>query len=225
MNILLSEYQSLLAGAAITVGLIINLLWIGLFLGLFLAILEVYGNNVISWFSTLIQKILRGVPPIVLLILGYFGITTLIELPSFWVAVIVLGIISASYQSQIFRGAIQAIETEQILAARSIGMGTLQAILYIIIPQAIRLAIGAWTNEFASASKTTSLAYSIGVLEILRRGRFIISYSHGNAMLIYCTVAVFYFIIIRAGNTILYRLENKLSIPGFEIRAKTKERL
>ena len=141
MNILLSEYQSLLAGAAITIGLIMGLLCIGVFLGLSLAIVEVYGNRVISWLSTLIQKILRGVPPIVLLILGYFGITSLIDLPSFWVAVMVLGIISSSYQSQIFRGAIQAIESGQVLAARSIGMSKLQAILFIIIPQAIRLAI------------------------------------------------------------------------------------
>jgi len=96
MDILLSEYQSLLAGAGITIGLIIGLLCIGLSLGLTMAIVEVYGHKVISWLSTLIQKILRGIPPLVLLLLGYFGITSLIDLNSFWVAVIVLGTVSSS---------------------------------------------------------------------------------------------------------------------------------
>lgn len=103
-------------------------------------------------------------------------------------------------------------------AAQAIGLSRLRAIRFIILPQALRLVIGPWTNIFTMEVKDISLAYSIGVLELLRRGRFIITYSRGNAMLIYTTVAIFYFIIARFGNSLLYRLEDKLWLPGFERR-------
>ena len=198
--------------------LAIGLLSLGLILGLVLAALEVYGNRFLSILATGIQKIIRGIPALVLLMLGFFGITSVIDISPIWVAILVLGLRSAAYQSQIFRGAIQSIDVGQMEAAKAIGMSKRKAIQYIIVPQVLKLSIGPWTNEFSAEVKDTSLAYAIGVLEILRRGRFIINYSHGNAMLIYCVIAIFYFIVTRTGNSILYRIEKRISVPGFERR-------
>ncbi len=222
MDILVSEFGSLLQGALIVIEIAACHLTLGLIFGLVLAVGQVYGNKFISITASVIQNIIRGVPALVILLLAYFGLTYFVDMSPVMVAIIGLGVRSAAYQSQVFRGGMQAIEHGQVDAALSIGMSQIQAIRYIILPQALRLCIGPWTNIFNAEIKDVSLAYSIGVLEILKRGRFIIRYTHGNSMLIYCTIALFYFVIVRIGNTILYRLEKKLWIPGFERRADTK---
>jgi polar amino acid transport system permease protein len=99
------------------------------------------------------------------------------------------------------------------------GMTRIQGIWHVVIPQAIRLAIGPWSNEFASETKDTSLAYVVGVVEIMRRSRYIISYTYGNALLIYGIVALVYLILTRTGNAFLYWLEDRLWVPGFERRS------
>ena len=218
MHILLNEYASLLHGGLIVIELAAGLLTIGFFMGLVLAGMEVYGSRPVSFIATATQKTIRGIPALVMLMLGYFGVTAFVDMDPLWVAMLVLGIRSSAYQSQLFRGAIQSIGSSQMDAARAIGMSKMKALRYIIIPQALRLSIGPWTNEYSAEVKDTSLAYAIGVLDILRRGRFIINYSRGNALLIYCAIAIFYFVIIRAGNMVLYRLERKLAVPGFERR-------
>jgi len=218
MGILIDEYRSLLTGAWIVIEIAACHLTIGFILGLILASAQVFGNRFISFTASTIQNIIRGIPALVILLLAYFGLTKLIDMSPIVVAIIGLGIRSSAYQSQVFRGGLKAIDRGQLEAALSIGMSKVQAIRYIIMPQALRLCIGPWTNIFNAEVKDVSLAYSIGVLEILKRGRFIIRYTHGNSMLIYCTIALFYFVLVRIGNTVLYRLEDRLWIPGFERR-------
>ena len=224
MQILLKEFPSLLQGALLVIEIAAGHLALGFLLGLVLAAMEVYGGKSISLLGRTIQKVLRGIPALVLLMLMYFGLTRVVDMSPTVIAIVALGLRSAAYQSQVFRGGIKAIESEQMEAALSIGMGKLKAIRRIILPQALRLVIGPWSNIFTMEVKDVSLAYSIGVLEILRRARFIIRYTHGNAMLLYCIIALFYFIIVRLGNTFLYRLEGKLWIPGFERRGSTETR-
>jgi len=224
MQILLKEFPSLLQGALLVIEIAAGHLALGFLLGLVLAAMEVYGGKSISLLGRTIQKVLRGIPALVLLMLMYFGLTRIVDMSPTVIAIVALGLRSAAYQSQVFRGGIKAIESGQMEAALSIGMGKLKAIRRIILPQALRLVIGPWSNIFTMEVKDVSLAYSIGVLEILRRARFIIRYTHGNAMLLYCMIALFYFIIVRLGNTFLYRLEGKLWIPGFERRGSTETR-
>jgi len=213
-NVLSGEAPYLLKGLLITIELLVGLLILGFVGGLFLAIVEVYGGRFVSKLAAFIQRALRAIPALVLLFLAYYALS----LPPLFTAIIALGLRSSAYQSQIFRGSIQAIKSGQMLAARSMGMTRFQGIWYVVIPQAIRLAIGPWSNEYASETKDTSLAYVIGVVEIMRRSRYIISYTYGNALLIYGIVALVYLVITRGGNAVLYWLESKLRVPGFEKR-------
>ena len=154
-------------------------------------------------------------PAVVLLFLFFYRLPNTFS--PFIVATFALGLRSAAYQSQIFRGAIQAIRSGQMLAARALGMGKVKAIWCIIIPQALRLAIGPWSNEFASELKDTSLAYTIGVVELLRRAKYIVSYTYGDgALVVYGVCALMYLILVRIGNMVLYRLESRFAMPGFE---------
>lgn len=214
-TVLTGEAPYLLKGLLVTIQLLVGLLSLGLVGGVLLAVAEVYGGRVFSTLAILIQRGLRAIPALVLLFLSYYAI----DLPPLLISIVALGMRSSAYQSQIFRGAIQSIKSGQLMAARSMGMSRLQGIWYVVLPQAVRLAIGPWSNEYASETKDTSLAYVVGVVEIMRRSRYIISYTYGNALLIYGIIALVYFFLTRAGNALLYWLEDKLWVPGFERRS------
>jgi polar amino acid transport system permease protein len=221
MDVLLKELPSLLQGALLVIEIAAGHLALGFVLGLILVVMQVYGSKPISLLGFAIERILRGVPALVILMLTYFGLSGILRVSSVVIAILALALRSAAYQSQVFRGGIKAIESGQMEAALSIGMSRLKAVWRVILPQAIRLVIGPWSNIFTMEVKDVSLAYSIGVLEVLKRARFIIRYTHGNALLLYGLIAVFYFLLTRAGNMLLYRLEAKLWIPGFEKRGQT----
>lgn len=99
------------------------------------------------------------------------------------------------------------------------GLSKPKIIYYIVIPQMIRLSIGPWTNEFASELKDTSLAYVVGVVEIMRNAKYIIAYTYGNSAAVYLFVGVLYFALTRIGTYLFYRLEESLWVPGFEKRS------
>jgi polar amino acid transport system permease protein len=209
----------LLDGLAIALQLLVALLALGIVLGLAIALVEVYAHWSLRVAGMVFERVFRGIPAVVLLLLFYYGVTDFVEMSSFAAAVFALGLRSTAYQSQIFRGAIQSVPPGQMMAARAMGMGRLKAIAYIVLPQALRHSIGPWTNEFSSELKATSLAYVIGVVELTRQGKYIISSTQGNVLFVFAVVALLYFVVNRAGNWALYRLEGHLAVPGFERRA------
>lgn len=221
LETILSQMPHLLLGLWIALQLLACLLALGLVLGLGLALMEVYGHWTLRWFGILFERVFRGIPAIVLLLLFYFGVTDFVEIGSFTAAVLALGLRSAAYQSQIFRGSILSVPPSQMVAARAMGMSQPMAVRDIILPQALRLSIGPWTNEFSSEMKATSLAYVIGVVELTRQAKYIISNTQGNILVVFTVVAAMYFIANRLGNWSLYRLEKRLAVPGFEQREET----
>lgn len=217
---LLKEFPYLLKGVLVALELLIAFMSLGFVIGIVLSVTEVYGNRWSSMLAVMIERFFRGVPAVVLLFLFYYGLSDIYNISSFTAATLALGFRTAAYQSQIFKGAIQTVGSGQMEAARAIGMSKFQAIWSIIFPQALRFGIGPWSNEFASELKDTSLAYTIGVVELLRRAKYIVSYTYGNALIVYGFCAILYLILVRSGNTILYRIESKLQMPGFEMRRK-----
>ena len=215
-EIILSQMPYLLGGLWVAIKLLVSLLAIGFVLGLGLAVTEVYGNWIFRWCGVVFERIFRGIPEIVLLLLFFYGIGDFYPIDPFAAATLALGLRSTAYQSQIFRGVIQSVPHGQMSAARAMGMTKTQAIRYIILPQALRQSIGPWTNEFSSELKATSLAYVIGVVELTRQGRYIISSTQGNILIVFGVVALMYFIVNWIGNRALYGLEKKLAVPGFE---------
>ena len=131
----------LLQGSLVTMALVVGAMGLGLVLGVILAVGLVYGSPYIRTVFNLYVWFFRGVPLLVLLFLFYFGLFTLvgINISAFSAAVIVLGLISAAYQSQIFRGGILSLPEGQLKAARALGMSDTKAIFFIILPQALRL--------------------------------------------------------------------------------------
>ena len=222
INLIWQGLPSLLSGTLVTITLTIYFLALGFILGILLALGRVYGSNFLKLLIIRpFERFFRAVPALVLLFLFYFGSSFFqVEISAFMAAILAMGLRSAAYQSQIFRGAIQSIGEGQMKAARSIGMNIFQSIRYIILPQALRLSIPSWANEYAVVLKDSSLAYAVGVTELLRQGRYIVARTFGNALLIYTVCALIYFILVFAGNQILKLMEEKYKIPGYEIKTK-----
>ena len=113
---------------------------------------------------------------------------------------------------EILRGALLAVGGGQMTAARAIGMSRLQSIRYIILPQALRLAIPPWSNEVSIVLKDSSLVYALGVPEILRRAQQL-SATTQQPFLAYGTAALIYFVLVFATNRGLDYLSERTKLP------------
>lgn len=206
----------MLQGSLVTIAVVAGAMSLGLFMGIPLAAGQVYGGawtrrlvNVYVWFF-------RGVPLLVLLFLFYFGLFSFLEinLSAFTVAVIVLGLISAAYQSQIFRGAILALPEGQMKAARALGMSDFKAVFFIILPQALRLSIPGWSNEYSIVLKDSAVTYALGVAEIMARTHFVATRTYQHLPL-YIAAGIIYLVLTYAGTKSLRILEERFRIPGY----------
>ncbi|MFW9784413.1 MAG: amino acid ABC transporter permease [Candidatus Heimdallarchaeota archaeon] len=166
----------------------LGLIW-GFLIGIMLAIMRVYGGVELRWFATGYENLFRGIPLLVLIYLFAYGVPFLSPLESMVVA---LALRSGAYQSQIFRGAMLSVNPGQVDAAYTIGMNRFQAFRYILMPQALRLSLPSWSNEYAIVIKDSSLSYEVGVIEMTRAAYYIsVSYkelfslSLGVAAIIY----------------------------------------
>ena len=208
----------LLQGTATTFQLTILAIGLGLAGGILLALGRVYGNKPIYWLSTAYVQFVRGTPVLVQLFLIYYGLPTFeIRLDSLTAAIIGLGLNSAAYQAEYFRGAIQSISRGQMLAARAIGMTNLQAIRYVILPQALRIVIPPWSNELIYTLKYSSVAFIIGAPELMATGQIIASRNF-RYFEVFLIVAFIYLICVLVISKLLDIAEQKLKIPGLEMR-------
>jgi polar amino acid transport system permease protein len=205
-----------LGGIGVTLTVVGGALAMGLAFGLFLAVVQVYGRPWLRRLAGVYVWFFRGIPLLVLLFLFYFGIlaTLEVELAPFTVAVIVLGLISSAYQSQILRGAILAVPEGQMKAARAIGMSDSRAIASIILPQALRLAIPGWSNEYTVIMKDSAVTYALGVAELMARTNHVASRTYQHFWL-YLMVGFIYLLLTWLGTKALHLLEERVAISGY----------
>ena len=149
----------------------------GMVLGLFLSLLVLSNRVVVRAPARFYINVVRGTPLLVQLSIGYLGFITGLglDVSAYRAAAIILGLNAGAYTAEIFRSGIQSLERGQLEAARSLGMSYLQAMGYVIIPQAIRRVIPPLTNEFVILIKDTSLVAFLGLTfaqrELLAWGR------------------------------------------------------
>jgi len=192
-------------------------LGIGLLIGVPAAFARVYGPKWLKRIVVAFIEVLRGTPVLVQLFLVYYGLPQFgVTFSAYTSAYIALGLNSGAYQTEYFRGAIQAISSGQMQAARSIGMTRLQAIRLVILPQAIRLVIPAWSNEVVSMIKISSILYLVAVPEMMTVAKELYA-RYFNPFQTYITVGIIYLIIIGVVVFLLGLVEKRLKIPGMEL--------
>ncbi len=142
---------------------------IGIVIGLPLAFIRVYEKKV-GVIVDAYEKVFRGVPEIVLLLLFYFGLGPMFEFPfgnPFFVAFFALGLRSGANQSQIYRGAIRGVGDEQMIAGMSIGFSKWRAIWHIMVPQVFNFSTAGLGSEYALLIKDSAYVYIIGLADLM----------------------------------------------------------
>lgn len=188
----------------------------GLSLAVLLAPVRTFAPKPLSLIARSYVETFRGTPLLVQLLLIYFGLPSVgVKLDAYTACVLAIGLNSAAYQAEILRGAMKGIPETQFLAAESLGMSAVQAYRYVVLPQALRVAIPALVNEFVTLVKESSLASVIGVVELTRRGEYLVAYTF-RALEVYIAVALIYFVACALASQATRFLEKKLMIPGYE---------
>jgi len=215
----------LLGGVGMTCLLIGGAMGLGLILGTIMASFQVFGPRWSAWLAGLYTWFFRGVPILVLMFLFHFGLATALEsavwflfdyrlrVPPLATAVLVLGLCSAAYQSQIFRGAMQSIPAGQFKAATALGMSRFGAVKNIILPQALRISIPAWSNEYSILLKDSAIAFVLGVDEIMARIKAISSTNH-KPLLMFILAGILYYVLTWVGVRLLLYVYDRVRIPG-----------
>ncbi|MFX1456557.1 MAG: amino acid ABC transporter permease [Promethearchaeota archaeon] len=233
----LSFWDHLLSGFITMIWLYGLALVMGFFLGLALVILRQYGGRIFSSIATGYIEIIRGTPLLAQVLLLFYLPTTLglpivtweleFNLPitgypitllnqATIVGIITLGLNSAAYQAEYFRGAILSVGEGQLQAAQSLGMSRFSGIYHIVLPQALRRVIPAWSNEAAYLPKYTVIVYFIGVKELFREAFYIMTHPYVpvNPLTIYIVVAIIFLIMISLISKGLDVIHKRKAIPG-----------
>jgi polar amino acid transport system permease protein len=174
-------FPAILKGVGVTIEIAVAVVITGILLGLALAVVRSFRVLAVNALILVFVDVLRALPPLVLLLLVYFGLPNVgINLPSFAVLWLVLALVLAAFAEEIFWAGILSIPKGQWEAARSTGLGFFGTLAFIILPQAIRLTVPPLTNRTIAITKNTALGMVIGVGEILNQATSAQSFS-GNA--------------------------------------------
>jgi len=205
----------MLEGVIWTFGLVGGGLGLGFAIGLPMAIGQVYGNRILKLLIGVYVWFFRSVPLLVLLFLFYWGVFPAMgfKLTPLICSILVLGFRSGAYQSQIFRGSIESVGEGQLMAARTLGMSKLRGVYHIVLPQALRIAIPGWANEYAILLKDSAICFVLGVMEILTRTRYVVMATL-EPLVPYFIAGGLFIILTYGGTKIINIVYEKTRIPG-----------
>lgn len=215
LSVVINALPVILQGTLVTLGIVSIALAMGLVFGVPMAVAQVYGWPWLRRLVDIYVWFFRGVPILVLLFLC-FGLFLSLGLSAnpFLMSCLVLGCTSTAYQSQIFRGSIQCLPQGQLKAARALGMDDRMGITCIILPQALRLSIPGWANEFSILLKDSAICFVLGTQDIMARTSFVAARTHEHLAL-YAAAGLIYFVLTLVVLKLLRRLEEKVHVPGY----------
>ncbi|HEU4612642.1 MAG TPA: ABC transporter substrate-binding protein/permease [Kofleriaceae bacterium] len=162
-------FWQFVAAALVTLKLSVLAFFIAVPVGLVLAVARVYGNAVTAALARIYIELFRGTPVLLQLFVLYYGLAPYYSLGPVQAAVLGLGLNYGAYEAEVYRGALLAIPRGQTEAAKALGMGPLQTLRHVLLPQALRLALPPMTNDFVSLLKDSSLVSVITVIELTKR--------------------------------------------------------
>lgn len=210
-------YEWLVAGFKITLQLSAISILLAFIVGLLIAVMRMSSNRPVRWFALAYLEFFRNTPLLVQVFFWYFGSYKI--LPMFvndWLnetgfefaaAVIALTIYTSAFIAEDIRSGVLSIPKEQMEAARSAGFSYLRSMQYIILPQAVRITIPPLINQFLNLAKNSSLAMTIGVMELTYQARQVESYTFKGFEAF--SAATLVYIVISLSITALVNLYNE----------------
>lgn len=207
-------FPKLAEGLPLTLLITFSCIGIGIVLGVILALGRIYGHPILRAVCAAYIHFFRGTPLLVQLFIVYYGLPTWgITFTALQSGILALGLNTAAYQAEYFRGAIQAVVQGQMLAARSLGLSLPQAIRFIILPQAFRLVLPPWSNEFILMLKYSSIVFAVTLLDLMGMAKRLAS-RDSRTFEIFIVVALFYLVLVFIVSSLLRLLERRVRIPG-----------
>ncbi len=201
-----------LGGIALTIYLSIVGIFFAFWIGLAFGLMRLSNNRILRWTSTFYIEFIRGIPLLMVIFWFYFLLPILFnqQLPEIESALVAFVIFTSAYIAEIVRAGVLALPKGQMEAARSTGLSHIQAMLFIILPQALRNMIPSFVNQFVSLTKDTSLAYVLGITELTRAATQIDNRTVTASAELYFTIGVMYFLICWALTATSRRLEKRM---------------
>ena len=220
LDLMITSFPKLLNATLITLKLLSVSLVLGLFLGLFFAILRLNKNPFINKFAYGYSYIFRGTPLLVQIFIIYFGLGQIESLRSsflwvalkepYWCAIIAFALNTGAYTSEILRSAFQTIKPGFIEAGKSLGIQSKIIFYKIQVPIAIRQSLPAYGNEIILMLKGTSLASTVTLLDLTGVAKYIISTTFKPVEVFIVAGGIYLFMTFLIHNLIKF-LEKKYS--------------
>lgn len=216
------RWKTIFKGLWTTIKLTFFALIIGLILGILVAFvrstyLKTTKHNIFLRFFNAIAKVyltvVRGTPAVVQIMIIYFVIFMPLGVDKFLAAVVCFGLNSGAYVAEIVRGGIMSVDEGQTEAGRSLGFGYMQTMFYIVFPQAFKAVLPALANEFVVLLKETSVAFYIGLGDLMYAGNAIRSATYSPFMPL-VAVALIYLVIVMFLTMLVGKLERRLKTDG-----------
>jgi polar amino acid transport system permease protein len=212
-------YQELLTslnrGLIMSVALIVPSAVGGVIIGIIAGSLRTFGPSPVKILGDGYAAVFRGTPLVIQLFILYFGLPNIgIYLSPYVAAVIGFTLCSGAYQSEYVRGALLSIKSGQYLGAQALGFTTFQAIVWIIVPQAVRRAIHGCGNEIIYLIKYSSLAFIVTCIELTGEGKTIAA-EYFRYTEVFSIIGLYYLGLVSLAIIILKKIEQRLYVPGF----------
>ncbi|NPV92924.1 MAG: amino acid ABC transporter permease [Firmicutes bacterium] len=228
MELILKSLPLLLKGTVFTIVITLVAVGLGSVIGLFAGLAKMSKKKWLSFLATCYIDFFRGTPLLVQVFMVYFGIPQILlamkayllaqfnieltfdhHIEPWTAAILSTSLNCGAYIAEIFRAGVQSIERGQMEAARSLGMTHVQAMRFVILPQAFRRIVPPLGNEFIAMLKDSSLLCVIGFEELARTGQMIISRTY-ESFIIWGVVALIYLIMTLVISRFIDYLERRL---------------
>ena len=168
----------IIEGFFLTIELAVLIIVTGLAAGIGLAVIRAFGIRPLNWLIIFVVDLFRALPPLVIIALLYFGLPSAgLELSGFVSAWLALTLVLMAFSEEIFWAGITSVPKGQWEASRSTGLGFLQTLGHVVLPQAFRLTIPPLTNRTIAITKGTALASVVAVPDILGAANAGVSFS------------------------------------------------
>ena len=205
-------------GAWVTLQVAVAAQIIGVTLGLLFALMRTSRNRLLRFTAGFYVWFFRGTPALLQLLILYFGLPQVVndqtftrELTAFRAAIIAFGINEGAYMTEIMRSGLLSVDPGQTDAARSLGMTQTTAMRRIIFPQALRVVVPPTGNEFIAMLKNSSLAFTIGLVELTGAARLIYSVNF-KFMELLVVAGIWYLAFTTAFALLQAELERRLAL-------------
>ncbi|EFW89036.1 ABC transporter substrate-binding protein/permease [Streptococcus equinus] len=212
-----NNYSQLLTGLGTTLSLTLISFAIAMIIGIIFGMMAVAPNKVLRTISAIFVDVVRGIPLMIVAAFIFWGIPNLIEsmtghqspINDFLAATIALSLNAGAYIAEIVRGGIEAVPKGQMEASRSLGISYGKTMQKVILPQAVRVMLPNFINQFVISLKDTTIVSAIGLVELFQTGKIIIARNY-QSFRMYAILAVIYLVMITLLTRLAKRLEKRL---------------